>query len=598
MVGVIDIRQTATHAGGEVATRLSEHDHTTARHVFAAVVARALDDGDGTRVTHTEALAHTAIDIQLAAGGSVETRVAGDDVVLGTEIGTDASWWQDADSTARESLAKVVVALAFELQVEAAHGEGAERLTCGALELDVDGAVGQTGLAVLLGNHAREHRAHGAVGVLDGVVKVHFLLVVDGILSGLDHLLVLHAADFGELAAIPVEGNIGVRLMEKAGEIDGSPLLDGRTVERTNFQKLCSTDDILQMPNADFSEILAHLLGKEGEVVDDILGTPHEAGTEALVLCGHTHGTGVGVAFAHHHTAQNDERQRAERELVSTEHGHDDDILGRLQLTVGLQTHLIAKAVLHQCLLRLCKANLWRDTRKAHTACWRSPRTALSTANHNQVGFGLCHTCGNGAYATFGYQLHADGCRRVDILQVEDKLCQVFDRINVMMRWGRDERDAGDGIARLGDNIVHLEAGQLTAFAWLGTLCHLDLNLLGIHQIFSRHAEAARCNLLGLAGERYAVHLGVIAGVVLAALARVRACAEFVHGQSKGLVRLDAQCTETHGTRHKVPDDAFHWLHLVDGERSRYLLKGEVITEENGGVFLIDSLCPLLEFLV
>ena len=59
------------------------------------------------------------------------------------------------------------------------------------------------------------------------------------------------------------------------------------------------------------------------------------------------------------------------------------------------------------------------------------------------------------------------------------------------MRWGRDERDAGDGITRLGDNLVDLEAGQLSALTRLSALCHLDLYLFGIHQVLGCHAETS-----------------------------------------------------------------------------------------------------------
>src|SRR5690606_18318932 len=45
------------HTGGEVASGLTEHDHRTAGHVLAAVVAHAFYHRGGTRVTHRKALA-------------------------------------------------------------------------------------------------------------------------------------------------------------------------------------------------------------------------------------------------------------------------------------------------------------------------------------------------------------------------------------------------------------------------------------------------------------------------------------------------------------------------------------------------------------
>src|SRR4051812_9027565 len=53
-IGIEHVRDAAAHARGEVAPGRSEHDHTTARHVLAAVVADALDDRLDARVAHRE----------------------------------------------------------------------------------------------------------------------------------------------------------------------------------------------------------------------------------------------------------------------------------------------------------------------------------------------------------------------------------------------------------------------------------------------------------------------------------------------------------------------------------------------------------------
>ena len=58
------------------------HHDDAAGHVLAAVVARALDDGDGAGVAHREALAGDAAEIALAGDRAVEHRVADDDRAL------------------------------------------------------------------------------------------------------------------------------------------------------------------------------------------------------------------------------------------------------------------------------------------------------------------------------------------------------------------------------------------------------------------------------------------------------------------------------------------------------------------------------------
>ena len=76
----------ARHAGREVAPRRAQHDDAAAGHVFAAVVAHALDHRVHAAVAHAEALAGHAADVGLAAGGAIEGHVADDDVFFGTKV--------------------------------------------------------------------------------------------------------------------------------------------------------------------------------------------------------------------------------------------------------------------------------------------------------------------------------------------------------------------------------------------------------------------------------------------------------------------------------------------------------------------------------
>ena len=172
---------------------------------------------------------------------------------------------------------------------------------------------------------------------------------------------------------------------------------------------------------------------------------------------------------------------------------------------------------------------------------------------------------------------------------------------------GRNKRDSGDGITRLGNDLVHLEAGQLSAFTRLCALRHLYLQLFGVDKIFGCNAETTRSNLLCLAAKRHAVHRCVVAGVVLATLTRIAACSETVHRQGKSLMSLDAERSERHGTRNEVAYDALHRLHFVERCRRCSLLEGEQIAKEDGALALcgvsrsgmgVNDCCPLLKLLI
>ena len=111
--------------------------------------------------------------------------------------------------------------------------------------------------------------------------------------------------------------------------------------------------------------------------------------------------------------------------------------------------------------------------------------------NHDVVGLGLRHAGGNRSDAHFADQLDADAGARVDVFQIMDQLRQILDRINVVMRWRRNQADAGHRITQATDVLTNLAAGQLTTLARLGALRHLDLDLVGRHQVFGGYAKAA-----------------------------------------------------------------------------------------------------------
>ena len=200
--------------------------------------------------------------------------------------------------------------LAFEFEVESAHGKCSKRLARRTLELDVYRIIGQASIAIFLGDGTAEHRRHGTVGILDGIVKRHFLLFVNGFLSSPDDFLVLDARYLSIGTTIPKECFLCVGLVQQTAEVDGLLLVSG--ILCIHLDEFGMSDDFLQAVYAHFSKVFAYLLGKECEVVHHILGTAFEVLAKLRVLRRHTHRTGVCVALAHHHAAQDDERQRAE----------------------------------------------------------------------------------------------------------------------------------------------------------------------------------------------------------------------------------------------------------------------------------------------
>ena len=132
--GVEEVTPAARLAGADVAPDGPEGDDDAARHVLAAVVACALDDGLRVGVAHAEALARAAVAEELAAGRAVEAGVADDGAVRRGEGGREAvvegeaalrvGAGQDADAPAVQRLADVVVGVAAHLVRGEDEGEG------------------------------------------------------------------------------------------------------------------------------------------------------------------------------------------------------------------------------------------------------------------------------------------------------------------------------------------------------------------------------------------------------------------------------------------------------------------------------------------
>lgn len=170
------------------------------------------------------------------------------------------------------------------------------------------------------------------------------------------------------------------------------------------------------------------------------------------------------------------------------------------------------------------------------------------------LGFG--NTRRHDTDADFRHQLDRHSCSGVRSFQIVNQLLQILDRVDIMVRRRRNKRDARSGVTGPADRSRHLVSGQFTAFSRLGTLSHLDLQLVRVGEVIRRDTETARRDLLDGGAtrvpDRLEVHgvrvLAFILGTrsgnrerslgILAAFTRVRLAAETVHGDCQSSVRL------------------------------------------------------------
>ncbi len=152
---------------------------------------------------------------------------------------------------------------------------------------------------------------------------------------------------------------------------------------------------------------------------------------------------------------------------------------------------------------------------------------------------------------------------RVGVLQIEDELREILDRVDVVVRRRRNQADAWRRVPHLRDPRIDLVAGQLPALARLGALRHLDLQIVGVDEVLAGDAESSGRDLLDRAPSRVAVGVGHVARRILAAFAGVGLRAHPVHRDRQRLVRLLADRSVRHRAGREARQDRFDRLDFV-----------------------------------
>ena len=136
-----------------------------------------------------------------------------------------------------------------------------------------------------------------------------------------------------------------------------------------------------------------------------------------------------------------------------------------------------------------------------------------------------------------------------------------------MMRGWRDQLHSRRGIAKFGNNFIDFMSRQLTAFAWLGTLGHFNLQLLSIHQVMRGHSKTTRCHLLNIRIFGIAVRQRCKSFRILTTFPGIAFSAYAIHGNGQCLMRFFTDCPKRHGTGGKPLYNFAGGLHVFKRDR-------------------------------
>ncbi len=529
------------------------------------MVASALDHGDGAGIAHRKPLPGDAPEIAFAFDCAIKHGIADDDRFLRHDAGIGGRARDDAAT--RESLADVIVGVSFEFESHPAREPSTEALPGGTGELHADRIVGQPLVPISLGDLAGKHGADRAIGVLDGAFDPHRRTSIERALRLRDQPAVEDVMDLVilRLAVTDRHASRRLRLQEQPGEVEplGLPVRDNLAP----VEHLHLPDHFVEGAIAQYGHQLAHLLGDEEEIVDHVLGRAVEALAQHGILSGHANRAGIEVTYPHHDAASCDQGRRREAEFIGAEQRADHDIAARAHASVDLYGDAPAQSVGHQRLVCLGQADLPGRAGVFDRRQRRGAGAAFEAGDGYVIGARLGNPRRDGADADLGDELHGYEPLRIDVFEIEDQLRQVLDRIDVVVRWWRDQPDAGSRVPHLGDDLVDLVPGKLAPFAGLGALGHLDLHHVRVDEIFRRHAEAAGGDLLDGRAHGIAVRQRLEAIRLLAAFAGIGLPADAVHGDGERGMRFARDRAERHGARREAAHDALGRLDLLDRHR-------------------------------
>jgi len=342
---------------------------------------------------------------------------------------------------ARETLADIVVGIAFELEGEPACEPGPETLPGSAGELHVNGCR----LAALRDRSAWPTSPESIAPAVRSVLRIVVTIRTGAPRSSAACACAIRRRSriLGScvlrLAFVDVHALRRIRLVEELREIEPLrlPVLDDLTL----VEHLHLPDHLGKGAEAHRRHQLARPLRRRRRkklMTCSVLAD--EALAQHRVLSRHPHRAGVEVTLAHHDAAGRDQRRGREAELVGAEHGAHHDVAAGADAAVDPAP-------------RCARAAGWppksdgfsaRPIYQGEPACLievsgEAPVPPSKPAMVTWSARALETPGGDRSNADSETSFTDTKPSGLTVLEVEDELRQILDRIDVVVRWRRNE---------------------------------------------------------------------------------------------------------------------------------------------------------------
>ena len=183
-----------------------------------------------------------------------------------------------------------------------------------------------------------------------------------------------------------------------------------------------------------------------------------------------------------------------------------------------------------------CKSQFpWKSCIVDRTS-WSCTCTSVITGDQNRLCTCFGNTCCNCTHTCFRYQFDRNICIFICILKVINQLCQVLDRIDIVMRWRGDQADTRCGMTGFGNPWIYFLCRKMSTFTRFCTLCHLDLDFSCRYKITAGYTETSAGNLFDRGASVIAASCGIQSFVTFTALTCIGFSMKVIHGDRQCLM--------------------------------------------------------------
>mmetsp|Transcript_21480 Transcript_21480/g.44151 ORF Transcript_21480/g.44151 Transcript_21480/m.44151 type:complete len:370 (-) Transcript_21480:714-1823(-) len=283
---------------------------------------------------------------------------------------------------------------------------------------------------------------------------------------------------------------------EELVDIDVLGLRNTATLAGACLEEIGTSNNVIDLAVSKVSQKLTNFFGYEFEEVDNVLRSSGELLSELFLLTRDTHWASVQMANTSHNTTFGNHGNGSETKLFGSKKSTDDNISSSSDTTVNTQGNTVAKSILHQSRVSLGKSKLPRTSGVLDGRKRGSSSTTVATGNLDNIGIGLGNTTSDSSNSDGRDELDRNPGVLVHGVQIMNQLSKILNTVNIMMRRRRNQSDTFLAGTQSGDVFRNLGAWQLTTFTGLGTLCHLNLELLGGDKEFRGDSESTTGDLM------------------------------------------------------------------------------------------------------